>query len=136
MTAGPDGSAGLRRERLPRTVRIRLRSEYLAIQNRGRRVSGGQLMLFARAGVGRIGITVSRKVGGAVVRNRVKRWIRDCFRRRRGEFPGDLDLVVVARPAAATSDHAGVCRELTALARRLSGAVGRAAAPADGGGKA
>ena len=34
-----------------------------------------------------MGITVSRKVGGAVVRNRVKRWIRECYRRRRTEFP-------------------------------------------------
>ena len=119
--AGPDGSAGHRRERLPRTARVRLRSEYLAIQNRGRRVTGAQLMLFARAGAGRIGITVSRKVGGAVVRNQVKRWLRDCFRRRRDEFPGDLDLVVVARPPAATSDHATLCRELTTLARRLGG---------------
>jgi ribonuclease P protein component len=119
--AGPDGSASRRRERLPRTARVRLRSEYLAIQNRGRRVSGAQLLLFARAGAGRLGITVSRKVGGAVVRNRVKRWVRDCFRRRRDDFPRGLDLVVVARPAAGASDHATVCRELTTLARRLGG---------------
>ncbi len=119
--AGPDGSVGRRRERLPRGARVRLRSDYLAIQNRGRRVAGPQLLLFARAGAGRIGVTVSRKVGGAVVRNRVKRWVRDCFRRRRDEFPRGLDVVVVARPAAGTSDHETVCRELTALARRLGG---------------
>jgi ribonuclease P protein component len=84
-------------------------------------VSGAQLLLFARTGAGRLGITVSRKVGGAVVRNRVKRWVRDCFRRRRAEFPKGLDLVVVARPGAGTSDHATVCEELTSLARRLGG---------------
>ncbi len=76
-------------------------------------------MLFSRAGSGRIGVTVSRKVGVAVVRNRVKRWIRECFRRQRGDFPSQLDLVVVARPAAAGAGHAVVCRELSALARRL-----------------
>jgi ribonuclease P protein component len=76
-------------------------------------------MLFALAGTGRVGVTVSRKVGGAVVRNLVKRWIRECYRRRRTEFPEHVDMVVVARPAAATAGHAGICRELTGLARRL-----------------
>jgi len=117
--AGSAGSAERRRERLPRAVRVRLRSDYLAIQNRGRRVGGATLLVFARAGQGRMGITVSRKVGGAVVRNRVKRWIRECYRRRRDDFPGQVDFVVVARPAAAEAGQAGICRELTSLGRRL-----------------
>jgi ribonuclease P protein component len=129
-----------RRERLPRAARVRHRTDYLAIQNRGRRVAGPHLLLFALAGEGpegrpgrpgrlgrhgqivgqgRIGITVSKKVGNAVVRNRVKRWIRECYRRRRPQFPARLDLVVVARPAAATASHAVVCRELTTLVRRF-----------------
>jgi ribonuclease P protein component len=77
------------------------------------------LMVFALAGNGRVGITVSRKVGGAVVRNRVKRWIRECCRRRLTDFPTQVDMVVVARPAAAAAGQAGLCRELTSLARRL-----------------
>ena len=119
IAAGSAGSAEQRRERLPRAARVRLRSDYLKIQNRGRRVSGTNLMVFAVSGTGRMGITVSRKVGGAVVRNRVKRWIRECWRRGRGDFPGTVDFVVVARPAAADAGHAGICRELSALARRL-----------------
>jgi ribonuclease P protein component len=119
IAAGSAGTAEQRRERFPRAARVRRRADYLAIQNRGRRVSGANLMLFALAGNGRIGITVSRKVGIAVVRNRVKRWIRDCWRRSRADFPGHVDMVVVARPSAAAADHAGICRELSALARRL-----------------
>ena len=76
-------------------------------------------MVFALAGSGRMGITVSRKVGGAVVRNRVKRWIRECYRRRRTEFPAQVDFVVVARSEAGDAGQAGICRELSALARRL-----------------
>jgi ribonuclease P protein component len=117
--AGSAGSAERRRERLPRAARVRRRTDYLTIQNQGRRVGGTHLMIFARAGSGRIGITVSRKVGGAVVRNRVKRWIRECYRRRRTDFPGQVDFVVVARPAAAAAGHGGICRELSALARRI-----------------
>jgi ribonuclease P protein component len=120
-------SAARPRERFPSAARVRLRSEYLAIQNRGRRVSGPNLLLFVQPGSGRIGVTVSKKVGGAVIRNRVKRWIRECYRRRRGELPSELDLVVVARPAAAGAGHQVLCRELTTLAGRLAG--GPAAGP-------
>jgi ribonuclease P protein component len=98
---------------------VRRRPEYLEIQNRGRRLGGAHLLLFALPGTGRLGITVSRKVGGAVERNRVKRWIRDCFRRSREKFPGALDMVVVARPGAAGARHEVICRELTALAGRF-----------------
>jgi len=108
-----------RRERFPAAARVRRRPEYLTIQNRGRRVSGPNLLLFALPGDGRLGITVSKKVGDAVRRNRVKRWIRECYRRRRPEFPPGLDLVVVARPPAASADHQTVCRELATLARRM-----------------
>jgi ribonuclease P protein component len=98
---------------------VRLRSEYLAIQNGGRRVGGTNLLVFALAGSGRMGITVSRKVGGAVVRNQVKRWLRECYRRGRSTLPRTVDFVVVARPAAADAGQAALCRELAALARRL-----------------
>jgi ribonuclease P protein component len=48
----------------------------------------------------RLGITASRKVGNAVVRNRFKRRVRSWFRHRRGEFPEEVDLVVIARRSA------------------------------------
>jgi ribonuclease P protein component len=115
----PAGLASPRRARFPRAARVRKRADYLAIQNRGRRVSGSHLLLFGQPGNGRLGITVSRKVGGAVLRNRLKRWIRDCWRRRRPEPPSALDVVIVARPPAAQADHPAICREIDLLAGRL-----------------
>lgn len=113
VAAGPD-------QRFPRVLRIRRRSDYLEIQNGGRRVSSAHLLVFVTAGRGRLGVTVSRKVGDAVRRNRVKRWIRECFRRGRQQLPTGLDLVVVARQGAATAGQGVLCDELYGLARRFA----------------
>lgn len=67
----------------------------------------------------RLGLTVSRRVGGAVVRNRVKRRVREWFRTHRALFPRGKDCVVVARPAAAGIDSRELDRELAALLARL-----------------
>ena len=48
----------------------------------------------------RLGVTVSKRVGNAVVRNRVKRCIREWFRQERAELPRNSDIVVTARPRA------------------------------------
>jgi ribonuclease P protein component len=111
-------------ERLPRSRRVRKRAEYLAIQNEGRRFSSPHYLLFVRpaadaAHPARLGLTVSRKVGGAVQRNRVKRWIRECYRRMKDTLPAGVDIVVVARPSAATAGYEPTAQELATLARRL-----------------
>ena len=69
----------------------------------------------AGASVGRLGITVSRRVGNAVVRNRLKRRVREWYRRERSALASGLDLVVIARPAAAKLDSAATSAQLTAL---------------------
>lgn len=121
---GPAG--GGQRQGLPRARRVRKRADYLAVQGGGRRVAGSHYMLFARpstntAASTRFGVTVSRKVGGAVVRNKVKRWVRETCRRMQQDVPTGLDLVVVARPSAATAGYEPTARELANLARRLRG---------------
>jgi ribonuclease P protein component len=112
----------------PRARRVRKRTEYLAVQNRGRRFVGTHYMLFAlpraeeamAAAPGpRFGFTVSRKVGGAVLRNKVKRWLRESCRHLTSTFPNDGDYVIVARPSAARAGFAPTASELASLARRL-----------------
>ena len=65
----------------------------------------------------RLGITASRKVGNAVVRNRFKRRTRAWFRARRADFAGELDLVVIAR-------RSGALLSLKELDQRLSKLLG------------
>jgi ribonuclease P protein component len=67
----------------------------------------------------RVGVTVSSKVGIAVVRNRIKRWVRELLRRRRAALPA-LDLVVIARPSAALASHAALDAELGGLLERAA----------------
>ena len=92
-----DGLTG----RLGRADRLRDSRDFERVSRKGRRVaSGGFVFLMLPAAPGepsRIGISASRRVGNAVERNRIKRAVREWFRRRRDSFPQAWDLVVIAR---------------------------------------
>ena len=81
-----------------RTQRIRRRAEFQEIYSHGTRVSGRYYTLFIqpnRLAVGRLGVAATRKLGGAVIRNRAKRIVREVFRRS-AIAPG-FDIIVVPR---------------------------------------
>ena len=120
-----------KREGLPPERRIRRRPDYLAIQGQGRRWVTPHFLIFvlrrsppqdaasrvvSRA---RFGITVSRKVGSAVTRNRIKRWVRECCRRETKSVAACWDVVVVAKPGAANVSLAVASSELGAIWKRL-----------------
>lgn len=67
----------------------------------------------------RTGITVSGKVGCAVVRNRIRRWVREYVRHHKADLPAG-DLVLVARGSAAAADHVSIDADLTTLLQRAS----------------
>ena len=84
----------------PKTARILQRGEYRAVQRSALRVTTAHFVVYARKRRRdrvRLGITVSKKVGNAGVRNRVKRWVRESFRISQTLLPGTLDYVLVAR---------------------------------------
>lgn len=79
--------------------RIRRRAQFQLVYERGIRIHGRYSTLFTlpnTLSIGRLGIAATRKLGGAVVRNRAKRLIREVFRRNK-IAPG-FDVVVVAKP--------------------------------------
>jgi ribonuclease P protein component len=66
----------------------------------------------------RVGITVSGRVGNAVVRNRVRRRLREALRLRFAQLPASSDVVVAARPASASATWAELCAALDAFLSR------------------
>ena len=121
----------------PKSVRLRKRREFLATQRRGQRVHGAHLIVIAaqRQGPGlRLGITASKKVGGAVQRNRVKRRLREGFRLLRGQWRGgSADLVVIARHSAQAATFAELQKDLWQSIERAMAAL--AAGRRDSGGR-
>ena len=110
-------------ETLPKAARVRKRGEFLAIQNGGKRFPTRHFLLVYRPARGtqaRLGITVTKKIGGAVIRNRVKRAVRETFRRvRTGLDP--IDLVVIARKGSGALDGATIRAEIEPALATLGG---------------
>jgi len=101
--------------------RLRRRGEFAAAVRGGRRAARGALVVHLRlpdpqhvAGPARAGFVVPRAVGGAVVRNRVKRRLRHLMRERLGRLADGTDVVVRALPAAARRSFPGLAADLDA----------------------
>ncbi|HSA96554.1 MAG TPA: ribonuclease P protein component [Acidobacteriota bacterium] len=100
-------------ERLTPVERIRKKSDFAGLYRRGSRFRGRLFTLvFLPNGLGhaRLAVVANRKVGGAVVRNRVKRRFRELFRREKERLREPLDLIVIARPESGEAPWA-VLRE-------------------------
>ena len=119
---------------MQRRFRLRRRDDFQATLAAGRAYSGLTLIAFARRRAEaptRVGITASRQLRGAVLRNRARRRVREAARLRLGLHdspsgrPGiPFDVILIARPAAAAADFAALLRDVEQVAGRLAGAGG------------
>ncbi len=118
-------------ERLSADERLRQRKDYLRCYRTGRRRHGSLAILYFvpnQLEGPRLGITASRKVGKAVVRQRLKRRIKEIYRRwpHRSQLPA-LDLVIHLKPEARGSDFPALRTELLRLFSALRERRGPAA---------
>jgi ribonuclease P protein component len=109
-------------EGFPREARIIRSSDYRTLYKEGKKVYSEKFVLFARVnGVGhtRLGITVSRKIGSAVIRNRIKRLFREIFRKSLREMPEQFDIVVNAKAGCVGVSYRVLRAEFLDAARKL-----------------
>lgn len=102
--------------------RLRKSVEFRLVQKRGKQVETP--FFFAHAILrsepcSRLGVIVSRRVGKAVIRNRVKRLMRESFRRNKTLFTSSCDLVLRARPSSARASYKNITDALAQAAKAL-----------------
>lgn len=110
---------------ISKEMRLRQRADYVAVQGSGKKLHGRHILGIARQRsepqlAGRLGLTVTKKVGNAVVRNRIKRLLREWMRLN-GWVPRGWDMVLVAKDSAAGQLHlADFAPDLTRILRQLT----------------
>ena len=114
-------------QRFPRASRLTARRQFVSVYDRGRKARRSAFLVFGRPnqlGYCRLGLTVTRRAGCAVIRNRIKRRMRDLFRRHRQELPGSLDLVVNAHSRVLESTVEQLERDFMSAVRELARKTG------------
>ena len=105
-----------------RASRLRARKLYLEVYERGHRVPGSFFILFGlpgRTSKSRLGITATKKFGHAVARNRIKRVVREVFRKNRSLAATPIDLVVNVKMGAGEQSYDRLEADFTARMREL-----------------
>ena len=104
------------------TTTVKQNYEFRRMYANGRSGVSSCLVVYCRKnrlGHNRLGVTVSKKLGHAVARNRVRRRIREIFRLSQGKMKQGYDVIVVARTRAVSADYWEIRRAFEKLCRRL-----------------
>ena len=104
----------------PREARLVRRGEFDAVYRAGKRRSSSHFTLFFRANqlaCSRFGFSIKKALGGAVVRNRIRRRVREIVRGHREEIPAGWDIVIHPKSSVARTEFAALTAELLRLLR-------------------
>ena len=113
----------LRGERpLKYTTPIKMNYEFRRVYSKGKSAATPRMVLYVRKngrGENRLGVTVGKKIGKAVVRNRVKRRFREIYRLNEKDIRTGCDLIMAARVMSARAEYSELNRDFLRLAGRL-----------------
>ena len=103
---------------MEKRFRLQKNKAFQYVYHRGKSVACRDLVMLIAKGKGmKVGFSVSKKVGNAVTRNKVKRRLRECFRPYLGDVKNGL-YVIVARPSAATATFQSLQRDVRYLLKK------------------
>lgn len=99
----------------PKQERLLNRKDFVNLNRLGKKYHTKHFIIIYKktgTGISRLGITVSKKIGNAVKRNRVKRLIREFYRLNKINFPFSCDIVIIAKKNSFLLTYAGIKGEL------------------------
>ncbi|MGB2629411.1 MAG: ribonuclease P protein component [Candidatus Acidiferrum sp.] len=108
--------------KFPREARLVRRSEYDAVYRAGKRRSSSHFTIFVRPNelpLSRFGFSIKKALGGAVVRNRIRRRLREMVRCHRQEIPSGWDFVMHPKTSVAKAPLPLLAEELLRLVKKL-----------------
>jgi ribonuclease P protein component len=120
------GAGASESQALPKEKRLAKRREFLRVYETGRKLFSRYCVVFFAANgltYSRAGVTVTKKSGKANVRNRLKRWTRETYRRQRGPLSLDaraIDIVVNVKPNAAQTSWGEFSPDLQRVLQRVA----------------
>ena len=107
---------------MKKTIPLKKNHEFVRIYKKGKFFAGKYIVIYVlknRFGTNRLGITVNKKIGKSVKRNRVKRLIRESYRLYEDFIPDGMDMVFVARSVETEYGFAEIRREMKFLLKKM-----------------
>jgi len=121
-TEGPAAPPNGPSQKLPRDIRLVRRSEFDAVYRAGKRRSSSHFTVFLRANelpLSRFGFSIKKALGGAVVRNRMRRRLRELVRCHRQEISAGWDIVIHPKISVAQTPLPALTQDLLRLLKDL-----------------
>lgn len=105
-----------------KTISLKRNNDFRRLYAKGKSFAGGYIVIYAsknRLGVNRTGLTASKSLGKAVVRNRLKRLMRESYRQLDGKIAKGYDLVIVSRKRAIGKSQGQIMKDMEYAMKKL-----------------